>query len=197
MEAQARQEGMRQAEEQRLASVEDDIELSVGSERTYSGAKDLLNAASEELFGDTLRVIEQLVSQGLRRVLGEPSLSLELEQRVSRGKVAVRFNIVSLSGAQKVTTDVLSARGGGLAAVVGFFVQLVLLLASGSSRVLVLDETFAHLSAEFEPVMAEVLADMSEKMGVQIILVTHSPTYAEFADSVHTFALVDGVTEVV
>lgn len=159
-------------------------------------AQELLNVSSEEFFNNTLRVIEELVTQSLCKVLQDETLQLELEKKVSRNKLSVTFAISSMASGERVVTDVLSARGGGLAAVVGFFVRLVLLVASGHAKVLVLDETFAHLSEQFEPLMAEMLADMAEKMDVQIVLVTHSPVYSDYADKVYQLELEDGLTNV-
>jgi ABC-type nitrate/sulfonate/bicarbonate transport system ATPase subunit len=62
--------------------------------------------------------------------------------------------------------------------------------------VLVLDETFAHVSADYEPRLAEFLAELVARTGVQIIMVTHSDAYSEHADVRYRFALQQAVTTV-
>ena len=181
--------GLYQSESQNLSDLQTQLE-------TETAARDVLNLVAEEFFDNTLRVIETLVTQGLQKVLKDPSLALELERKISRNKVGVVMTVSSMMKQTKVNTDVLSARGGGLASLVGFFIRLVLMASSGQVRVLVLDESFAHLSVEYESLLAELLHDLSDRMKVQIIMVTHSEVYEEYADTVHRFSLADGITKV-
>ena len=181
--------GLYQSESQNLSDLQTQLE-------TETAARDVLNLVAEEFFDNTLRVIETLVTQGLQKVLKDPSLALELERKISRNKVGVVMTVSSMMKQTKVNTDVLSARGGGLASLVGFFIRLVLMASSGQVRVLVLDESFAHLSVEYESLLAELLHDLSDRMKVQIIMVTHSEVYEEYADTVHRFSLADGITKI-
>lgn len=83
-------------------------------------------------------------------------------------------------------------------AVVGFVLRLVvLLLTPGARRFLALDESFAHVSASYEPRVAEFLREVADKAGVQIMLVTHSNAYGDLADAKYRLVLgADGKTEV-
>lgn len=158
-------------------------------------ARKLLNVVGEEFFSDVLRALESMVTQGLRNVLGDETLELVLEQKISHNKIGVGMSIRSQMGIKQVETDVLSARGGGLAALVGFFIRLVLLAATNNRRVVVLDESFAHLSGDYEPILGTVLKQLCEQMGVQVLMVTHSTTFEEYADVVYSFRLHQGVTK--
>jgi len=79
--------------------------------------------------------------------------------------------------------------------VVGFLVRLSVLLLGANRRLLLLDETFAQLSAGYEPALAEWLGDVAEKAEVQLIMVSHSDAYAEHADTVYRTKLVSGITD--
>jgi ABC-type nitrate/sulfonate/bicarbonate transport system ATPase subunit len=82
-----------------------------------------------------------------------------------------------------IDTPVLEARGGGMAVVVAFLLRLViLLLTPGARRILLLDEPFAFVSAEFESRVAEFLRELCDSAGVQVIMVTHSAAYGDVAD---------------
>ena len=138
------------------------------------------------------------MSQGLLTIFGE-QLSFHLVPGVRAKTPVVDFVVRShLADGTTVETDVLNARGGGLAAVVGFLLRLVILLLSRQRQdtVLFLDETFAHVSAEYVPNLIEFLKDLVAKTGVQIVLVTHDNSYEEAADIVYRFTLVNGVTRV-
>jgi ABC-type lipoprotein export system ATPase subunit len=59
-----------------------------------------------------------------------------------------------------------------------------------------LDETFAHVSSEYLEPMGQFLREVVDKTGVQIIMVTHQPELAEYADTVYRFSNKDGKTQV-
>lgn len=156
----------------------------------------VLTTIGEERQDAAQRSIEALVSQGLQTIFGD-DLSFHLVPGV-RAKTPVVDLVVRsrLADGTTVDTDVLAARGGGLAAVVGFLLRLVILLLSKNRQdtVLFLDETFAHVSAEYLPRLIEFLKDLVTKTGVQIILVTHEESFLEAADVVYKLQLVDGLT---
>ncbi len=156
----------------------------------------LLTSIGEERQAATQLQIEALVTRGLVTIF-DADLSFHLLATVRGKRPEVDFVVRSKLGDAVVDTDVIDARGGGLAATVGFLLRLVILLltaAGGAAPVLILDETFAHLSAEYEPPMAEFLAELVERTGVQIVMVTHSDAYGEYADARYRFALHEGVT---
>lgn len=156
----------------------------------------VLTTIGEERQDAAQRSIEALVSQGLQTIFGD-DLSFHLVPGV-RAKTPVVDLVVRsrLADGTTVDTDVLAARGGGLAAVVGFLLRLVILLLSKNRQdtVLFLDETFAHVSAEYLPRLIEFLKDLVTRTGVQIILVTHEESFLEAADVVYKLQLVDGLT---
>lgn len=128
-----------------------------------------------------VQAIETVVSAGLTAVFGEP-MRLVLEQVVRARRVEVDVRISSGDG---LTTSVMDARGGGLVAVVAFLLRVTTLaLTRGARRLIVSDESFAHLSAEYTAGMAEFLAELCEKLDLQILLITHQSEFAEAADTV-------------
>lgn len=143
----------------------------------------LLTGLSEQAQAQAQEQLEQLVTRGLQVVFGS-ELSFHVVQSVKAGQVNTDFVIRSTFGDLKVDTPVMEARGGGMAAVVGFMVRLVVLLLSpGARKVLFLDETFSHVSREYEPRVAEFIKEVTERAGVQVFLVTHSDAYDDAADA--------------
>lgn len=167
-----------------------------GQVSLYAEAAGLLTQLSEDRQADTQRAVEMLVTKGLQTIFGD-ELSFHLVPAVRAKTPVIDFVVRTQIGDDPpIDTDILDARGGGLAATVGFLLRLVVLLLSADRQdtVLVLDETFAHLSAEYEPRLAEFLRELVDKTGVQIILVTHSDAYSDVAHARYRFDLVDGVT---
>lgn len=164
----------------------------------YARAAAVLTRVGEDRQADAQAKIEALVTQGLHTIFSD-DLSFHLVPTVRGNRPEVDFVVRSSLDGATVDTAVMDARGGGLAATVGFLLRLVVLLLSRDRQdtVLFLDETFAHVSADYEPRLAEFLRFLVDKTGVQIVLVTHSDAYSDLADRRIRLKLVGGVTRIV
>jgi DNA repair exonuclease SbcCD ATPase subunit len=140
--------------------------------------------------------VEALVTAGLTAIF-EENLSFHLIESVSRQTPQIDFVVrTHLPDGQTFDTDVLAARGGGLAAVVGLLLRVVLILltrAAGGKApdVLVLDETLAMLSRDYLEAAGQFLRTLVDSTGLQIIMVTHQPELMEFADVSYRLRLSD------
>lgn len=182
--------------EQQLARGQEALAKATEDQRINTEAQMLLSGVATERQAKFRQSLETLVTHGLQTVFGDDSLSFHIVEEVKAGRPQVSFEVESRMGDDVVRTGVMDARGGGLASLVGFFIRLSVLLLSGHRRIMLLDETFAQLSAGYEPQMAEWLADLCEKADVQIVMVTHSDAYSEHADVVYRTSQHRGVTSV-
>lgn len=152
-----------------------------------------LNSFADERQEKVQRRIEQLVTHGVQTIFGEGmTFHVISEQKANRTEVT--FALRSAMGDQVVETPILDARGGGVAAVVGFLLRLIVTLLRKERPLLVLDETWAQLSADFEPRLSEFVAELVDQTGVQILLVTHSDAYTEHADKAYRVTQKSGVS---
>lgn len=177
--------------------LNEEIELAANDVDLYNKVAITLASIGEQRQADAQEKIEELVTRGLVTIFGD-DLSFHVLQ-TQRGKTPeVKFVVRSMAGNKAVETPVMDARGGGLAAVVGFLLRLVVLLLSKDVKepVLILDESFSHVSAEYEQPLAEFIKELVDKTKVQIILVTHSDAFSEFADKRYRFKLINGITKV-
>lgn len=158
----------------------------------------VLNSIGEERQLKAQDTIEQLVTRGLQQIFDD-SLSFHIVQTVKAKAASVEFVVrTTLSGGGIVDTPVMDARGGGLAATVGFLLRVVILLLKRQveGNILILDETFAHVSDEYLDGVGEFLRELVDKTGIQVVLVTHQPSFTEYADAVYRFNTEDGKTKV-
>lgn len=163
----------------------------------HEQAVKVLTRIGEERQESAQRQVEDMVTRALQVIFGE-ELSFSLVQSVKNNQAHVEFVLRSQYGSETIDTPVMEARGGGMAAVVGFVLRLVVLLLTPDARpFLALDESFAHVSASYEPRVAEFLREVADKAGVQLLLITHSTAYSDLADAKYRLVLgSDGVTEV-
>lgn len=158
-------------------------------------ATSFLNSFADERQEKVQRQVETLVTHGVQTIFGEGlTFHVISEQKANRAEVS--FSLRSMMGEEVVETPILDARGGGVAAVVGFLLRLIVTLLRDDRPLLVLDETFAQLSADYEPRLAEFLRELVDQTGVQIVMVTHSESFSEHADRVYRFGQKEGQTTV-
>lgn len=174
-----------------------DIEQLQAVADLHEKAAHVLTAIGEQRQDQAQRQIEGLVTQGLQTIFGD-DLSFHLAPAVRAKTPVVDFVIRSqLDDGTTVDTDVMDARGGGLAAIVGFLLRLVkqLLSRHRDDVIIFLDETFAHVSAEYLPRLVGFLKELVAATGVQIVMVTHEDAFTDAADVVYHFRLDGGVTK--
>jgi predicted ATPase len=151
-------------------------------QETHAKVSGLLTSLGEQAQKQAQERLEELVTRGLQVIFGT-ELSFHVIQSVKANQAVTEFVIRSEYDGMTVDTSVMDARGGGMAAVTGFMIRLVvLLLTPRARRVLFLDETFRFVSREYEGRLAEFLAEVAERAGVQLVLVTHSDAYDDVAD---------------
>lgn len=180
---------------QRLQHEVEDLRQRV---ELHTRAAAVLTSIGEERQHLAQQQIEGLVTKGLRTIFGD-ELSFHIVPAV-RAKVPVIDFVIrsTLNDGTVVDTDIMDARGGGLAATVGALLRIVVLLLSPDRQdtVLLLDETFAHVSAEYQPRLAEFIRELVDQTPIQVIMVTHSDVFADAADTRYRFDQVDGITRV-
>lgn len=157
----------------------------------------LLTSIGEDQQLKAQESIEKLVTEGLQTIFDD-TLSFHILQKVSGKNATVEFKVrTALPDNRVVETDVLDARGGGLAAVIGFLLRVVVMLLEQDGqkeKILILDETFAHVSEDYLAPLGEFLKELKNETGVQIILVTHQQEFTDHADKVYRFSIKDGKT---
>lgn len=141
--------------------------------------------------------IENLVTYGLRTIF-EEDLTFKIDTGTRAKQTTMEFKVVHSVKGQQVETDILNAHGGGLIQVVALLLRIVVLLFARPAprRVLILDESLAHLSRDYLGNAGELLKQLSERLKIQVLMVTHSPEFIEYADRVYEFSQKDGVTQV-
>lgn len=161
----------------------------------------LLNTIGEQKQAQAQAQIESLVTTGLQTIF-EPNLSFHIVQKQTKTSATVEFTIRSRvidpsqpEGYRDVDTDVMDARGGGLAATVGFLLRLVVAMLSRAlspnpaGTLLVIDESFAMVSKDYIERVADFLRQIVDKTGIQILMVTHQEELTESADKVYRLVL--------
>jgi chromosome segregation ATPase len=140
--------------------------------------------------------IEEIVSLALDAVFPDPyRLEVSFEQR--RGKTECDLWFVGDGGDERIRP--IDAAGGGAVDVAAFALRVALfsLQRPKSRAVLALDEPGRFVSRDLQGRFGEMVAEISHRLGIQIIMVTHSEEYVEAADRVFRVSQRKGVSKVV
>ena len=127
--------------------------------------------------------ISDLVGTALEAIFPDPyTLDLSFESRRGKTEVDISF----LRGEEEMKLDPMDSTGGGPVDVAAFALRIALwsLQSPRSRPVLVLDEPFRFVSRDLQEKAAELLKELSDKLGIQIILVTHENSIIDQVDQV-------------
>lgn len=126
--------------------------------------------------------ISELVSLALASVFPDP-YKLKLVFELRRGKSEADLLFVK-KGAEPVSP--MEASGGGAVDVAAFGLRLSLwsLQNPRSRPTLIFDEPFRYLSRDLQQKASQMLREISMRLGIQMIIVTHEPNLLESADRV-------------
>ena len=155
-----------------------------------------LSQFADERQAQVFKQIESTVTEGLRYIFQE-DIRLDVSNKLVGSRSEVVFSVISETEEGELKTGVMDARGGGVAAIVGFLTQAVLiLLTPGLRPFMALDETFRNVSSEYQEPLGQFVSDLCSRTGLQVLLVTHQPEIAEFADAHYAFTQSSGLTHI-
>jgi len=94
-------------------------------------------------------------------------------------------------------TNLLDGDSGGILNVACIALRIAVWTLSTADDCLILDEALANLSLDLQPLMGEVLHELSKELGLQIIMVSHSPSIDVWADNVYIITKQKGISNLV
>lgn len=138
-------------------------------------AQEILQHLSQAVQEQVHAKISDVVSSCLSSVFDDPySFKIEFERKRGRTEAHLRFL------RRKLDVDPLTASGGGMVDVAAFALRAACLVLHRPrlSRVVVFDEPFKNVSAQYQDNVRQMMEQISKDMGIQIIMITHNEAYA-------------------
>lgn len=134
--------------------------------------------------------IETITNLGLQTLFGD-EYTFKLEYVTARGKTEVEFNLYDKMGNQ---IDPMVQSGGGLVDAMTLCLRIAVYNISHVDNVIVFDEAMKFLSKGFREKAAELIHTLSERLGLQIIEVTHIPEFMDNSDKQFVIKKTNGVS---
>lgn len=159
-------------------------------------AKELLQATAEAREYDIKSQVEELVSRGLQAVFSRSDYRFTISLVMKRGRLSLEYWWEEEINNQTIKIPI-TAQSGGVIDVTVMLLRIVFLsLMDNKAKFIALDEPFKHLSAEYLPAVAQLMRELHELLGLQIILITHKEEFTQSADKIFAVRKINSNTKI-
>lgn len=164
------------------SSTKKEIEGLATSVESLTKAGELLRLLMDKLVLSETKIIEKVVTEGLKAIFVDQDLSLEVQIGTFRNKIAIDLLIRREQNGIEIVGPPLDTNGGGVSSVASLTLRLLTLLRLKRFPVLFLDETLSAVSEEYIDATGQFLAKLAESSGIPILLVTHKAGFLDHAN---------------
>jgi len=187
----ARQSIMDQVERDESKAAEIEVEV-----ERLGKAVEVVQAATETRRQELRDRVENLVTRGLKAVFLREDFEFGFNVSLKRDVFGVVPVLRSKFGDRDLETGIVEGHGGGVADVVSFLLRVIVLSLArpAVAPVLILDESFRHVSPEYLRGCSTLLKELSSSAGIQFLLITHKDEMLDAADVIYQASIVDGKT---
>ena len=185
--------GQRSQVESSVSSLKSDLEKSGANLKLHEQAREIIRMVGIETQRQLQYHISDITSLALEAVFDDPySLQVEFVQRRNKTECDLYF----VRNEEHV--DPISASGGGAVDVASFALRIASwsMQRPRTQNVIILDEPLRFLSVDLQERASQMIKELSKKLNIQFIIVTHENTLASYADRVFEVKLKKGVSKV-
>ena len=160
-------------------NTQEDLNGKKERQKGLEKAQVFLQKVAQDTQGQLRYYVKDIVQLALDTCFpGEYEFDLVYE--IKRGKTEAK--LLFLSGEEEI--DPLDASGGGVVDIAAFALRIAQWTLGSTRNTIILDEPFKHLSDDLQPLGAEVLKQLSDKLKIQFIIVTHRKEITGVADKI-------------
>jgi DNA repair exonuclease SbcCD ATPase subunit len=185
--------GQREQIKLTLSKLKTDLIDSKRSLRRHEEAREIIRTVGIATQNQISFHISDITSLALEAVFDDPyKLEVEFVQRRNKTECDLYF----VRDGERI--DPLSASGGGAVDVAAFALRIASwsMARPRTRNVIILDEPLRFLSADMQERASIMIKELSEKLGLQFIIVTHEPILANYADKVFEVSIKNGKSKV-
>lgn len=144
----------------------------------------LLRGIIEKSTVEKLHEVENLVNLALNDIYPDRGVKFHFTIETKRDISTIIPHITAASGADGLTRT----HGGGILAPIALVLRILTNIFAHHLPLIVLDESLVHISSQYIGPTAQFLRDLTQELGITVVLVTHTSAFAEAA---HQNILVD------
>jgi DNA repair exonuclease SbcCD ATPase subunit len=171
--------GKQQQLQQTLTNTQAELKQNQRALRNHEQARELIRIAGETTQRGLSYHISEITSLALEAVFDDPySLDVQFCQRRNKTECDLLFT------RDGNTVDPMDASGGGAVDVAAFALRVASwsMMNPRLRNTIILDEPMKNLSKDMQDKASLMLKEVSKKLGLQFIIVTHEEQLAAYAD---------------
>jgi len=129
---------------------------------------------------DEINKMAGLVTYGLQTIFEDQELSFKPVISKKNDRIYIELRTLN-----KGVECEYGTYGGSVAVIESFLLRIICMLKMKLARVLLLDETFGSISAEYIQSTSKFIGELSNKLGLDVLLVTHEPEFKNYANRIY------------
>jgi DNA repair exonuclease SbcCD ATPase subunit len=137
--------------------------------------------------------ISSIVTNAIKSVFYEKDIRFQAKFDKKRNSSECTLSI--FDGEEEY--DILEDKGFGVADIASFALRCAYILLDSVDNVLIMDEPFRNLDKDRTPYASKMIAELSKKLNIQFIIITHVDDLVDAADNVIVLKMKNKRTEVV
>ena len=174
--------GRRQALQERIAETKSEISRLENEQDLCDLVCELFRQLIDAEVGAGVKAVEGLLTEGLSAVFNDQEISVRSEVGVHRGKVSVDLITQQVQEDGTITEGSTNdAFGGAVTTVQSILLRLTVVMRRGLRPLLLLDESLPAFDSNYVDAMGKFLRLLCERLGANILLVTHNTALVEAA----------------
>lgn len=185
--------GARSVLERNVSELQSEIKDMQRDLRRHEQAREIVRNVGMKTQQQLQFHISDIVSLALDSVFDDPyELKVEFIQRRNKTECDLTFQ----RGGEQM--DPLSASGGGAVDVASFALRIAswAMMNPRSRNVIVLDEPLRFLSEDHQEQASRIIKELSDRLKLQFLIITHEPLLGEYADRVFQVSIKKGISQV-
>lgn len=129
---------------------------------------------------DEISKMAGLITYGLKTVFEDQNLTFKPIITKKNDKIYIELNTENngISGE-------FGSFGGSVAVIESFLLRILCILKMNKAKFILLDETFAAVGQEYVSNTSKLISEISKKLDLDILLVTHQREFQQYADRVY------------
>ena len=167
-----------------------EVETLTKEEQILDKTEKALKFLVDKLAKKDLERLDKLITYGLSVVYPDRSISFKSEVTEFGNKM--RINLNTIYNDNEVDPDSMSS----ISVIESFLLRVLCIAKLKKAPLLLLDETFAAVHDSCVDNVSQLIAEMASKLKMDIMLITHNPSFCDNADHSLIAKLVDNKLEI-
>lgn len=167
------------------SDIKDSLEVAKERVMVVAKARAYFQATAEEVQRDVAETLSVIITSAIKAVFDTDEYSCEIIFGTSRNQSDAK--VILVKDGEEIDEPIDSV-SGGMIDVASFAARVGFIFLKGSRKILIADEPFKGVSADFRERCPEMLQLLSEQLGMQFIIISHMSELIDGADNVITLS---------